>query len=130
MQRLKNWTVRKISWTPYFEVVDSFYWLLDYNYQNGFRIIAEKGFRTNYGSIPAIFRIIFDPTRYNSYVIHDEMYTHKRKFHQLTHRYHSLSREEADQILLDGITYEGAGLIERICIYLGVRAFGWIAWNN
>lgn len=128
MERLKNWTIRKIGWTDLFEVIDSFYWLIDYEDKDGWMIIAEEGFRTNYGSIPAIFRIFFDPTRYNSYVLHDKMYWTQMKYHKWRKEFQILTRKEADKILLEWIEYEGAWFIEKFCIYFGVRLGGWINW--
>ncbi len=128
MKRLKDWTIKKIGWTNLFEVVNPFCWLIDYEDKDGWMIIAEKGFRTNYGSIPAIFRIFFDPTRYNSFVIHDKMYWNKMKYHKGNKEFVILTRKEADIILLEGLEYEGAWFFEKAFIYMAVRAFWWINW--
>jgi hypothetical protein len=51
MQKLKKGiygTLKKISGTRYFEVVDSFFWLLDYHDKEGWAIVAEKGFQSNF----------------------------------------------------------------------------------
>ena len=129
MDKLKNWTVEKIGWTSLWRVVSPFFWLIDYEDKEGYMIIAEKDFVCNYGSIPRVLRWIFDPTRYNSYVIHDACYSSQVKYHKKTNEYVPLTRAEADKILLEGITYEWAWFIERFCIYFGVRVFWWIAWN-
>jgi len=128
MKRLKEWTVRKVSGTPFWIVDESFFWIIDYT-EKSWVIIAEKGFVSNYWSIPRLLRFIFDPTRYNSYIIHDKLYEQKMAFNQHTHEYRLVSRAEADKILLEWIAYEWAKFFERLFIYLGVRIGGWIAWE-
>lgn len=129
MKRLKEWNVRKVSWTQYWVVEESFFWLLRYDNPYGWIVTAEKNFVTNYGSIPRILRPFFDPTKYNSYVLHDAMYAHKVKYHQANKEYMLLTRKEADIILLEWIRYEWAWFLERLFIYLGVRIGWWIAWH-
>jgi hypothetical protein len=128
MKRLKEWTVRKLSWTPFFKVDESFFWIIDYEDKDWYRIIAEKGFVTNFWSIPRLFRVFFDPTKYNSYVIHDVCYQEQVKYHKKYKEMELLTRKEADMILLEGLAYEWASTIEKFCIYFGVRLFWWIAW--
>lgn len=129
MEKLKNWLVEKIWGTSYWIVRKAFYWLFDYSDRHGWCIVADEWFKTNYGSIPRLFRVIFDPTRYNSYVIHDAGYTNKVKYRLDTCEYSPLTRKEADKQLLAGLYYEWAWFIERVCIYFAVRIFGFIAWN-
>jgi hypothetical protein len=129
MKRLKEGTVSKVSGTSYWKVEEAFFWLIDYEDKNKWMIVVSKGFVTNYWSIPKIFRIIFDPTRYNSYVIHDECYTNKVAYSPILDEYRRVSRSDADKMLLQGITYEWAWFFERLFIYLGVRLWWWIAWN-
>ena len=59
-----------------------FYWLLDYNDKEGYMIVAEEGLKCDYGSIPRVLRWLFDPTRYNSYVLHDSAYSSHMKYHK------------------------------------------------
>lgn len=63
-------------------------------------IVAEEGLRTNYGTIPRILRPIFDPTRYNSYVIHDSAYTTHMKYSPILNEYQPMTRSEADLCLI------------------------------
>ena len=129
MEKLKNWTVTKVWWTPYWIVDKDFIWYLDYGNKDWDCIIVEKWFRTNYGSIPRILWSIFDKTDYNSYIIHDKMYSTRVKYNIDKNIYYTITRSEADMILLEWIAYEWAWFIERLCIYLGVRAGGWYSWN-
>lgn len=129
MERLKNWSVEKIGGTSLWRVVTPFLWYIDYEDKEWWVVIAEKDFVFNYWSIPRIFRIFFDPTRYNSYCLHDAMYTDKRMYHIGNDEYTPMTRKEADKILLEWIRYEWAWFFERLLIYLGVRLFGWIAWE-
>ena len=128
MEKLKNWTVSKVWWTNYWIVDESFIWYLDYEDKNWWCIIAEKWFRTNYWSVPRILWSVFDKTKYNMYCLHDKMYSTQMKYHIWNKEFALLTRSEADMILLEWIAYEWAWFIERVCIYLWVRAFWWINW--
>lgn len=128
MKRLKEGTVRKVSWSKYWIVQESFFWLLDYGEKYWWCVIAEKWFKTDYGSIPRILWWIFNPTKYNIYILHDAMYQEKVKFHIWESEYEVITREEADKILLEWLKYEWAWFIERYCIYIWVRIWWWIAW--
>lgn len=48
MKRLKNGTISKISGTSLWKVEEEFYWLCDYEDKNGWKVIAESGFITDY----------------------------------------------------------------------------------
>lgn len=123
-------TLKKIGWTSLFEVVEPFYWLLDYKDKSGWCIVAETWLHTNFGSIPRIMWLIFDPTKYNSYIIHDSGYARPLKYHMEYDLFAEISREEIDNALLEWLTYEGAGFIEKYCIYYAVRLFGWVAFYS
>ena len=129
MEKLKNWKVSKISWTSYWMVEESFFWLIDYRDLEKWMIVANEWLKTNYGTIPRILRPIFDPTRYNSYVIHDAAYTYQMIYSPVREEYKPITRKQADLALLEWLAYEWAGFFERLFIYLGVRIWGWIAWH-
>ena len=129
MIKLKNWTVSKISWTSYWKVEKPFFWLIDYYDKEKWMIIAEDGFITNYGTIPRILRPIFDPTCYNSYVIHDASYAIQMLYSPLFDEYKLMTRKQADLALIEWLAYEWAWFYERLFIYIGVRIGGWMAWN-
>lgn len=128
MEKLKNWTVSKIWGTPYWIVDDDFIWYLDYGNKDWDCVIVEKWFRTDYWSIPRLLWAIFDKTEYNSYIIHDKMYSTQMKYHIGRNEFELISRSEADMILLEGIAYEWAWFFERLFIYLWVRIGGWYSW--
>lgn len=128
MKRLKNWTVRKVSGTPFWEVDEPFFWLQHYN--DAWMIVVEKWFKTNFWSVPRLLWWIFNPTRYNSYVIHDKAYDQKMIYNSSSREFRLLTRKECDDMLYDWLKYEWAGFIERWAIYLGVRLWWWVAWNK
>jgi len=70
---IKNWSLKKIIWTKYFEITDNyifrlFYWKVYYT------ITIPVWFVSDFASIPAIF-FNFDKTRYISYLMHDFIYS-------------------------------------------------------
>lgn len=70
---IKNWTLKKVIWTKYFSVSDSFAFLLII-YWKKYIIRVPKWFITDFGSIPPIF-FFFDKSRYISYILHDFLYS-------------------------------------------------------
>lgn len=71
---IKNWSLKKVIWTKYFEITDSyifrlFYWKVNY------KIEVPVLFLSDFGSIPAIF-FNFDKTKYISYLLHDFLYSY------------------------------------------------------
>jgi hypothetical protein len=85
------------------------------------KVTVEKGFDTDYASIPRIFWSVYPPD--GSYVkpavVHDADYWHQ-----------AVTREVADATFLEGMKEVGVPLLRRQLIYRSVRAFGWLAWNN
>ena len=100
--------------------------------------VVEKGFETDWGSIPKICRRLHDPySKYNGpYVVHDKKY-----------RVQDCSRKFADQLLLGCMRYVDKEIeslimaddsvdLQKPCgvcrrsIYEAVRAGGWIGWRE
>ena len=71
VQLNKNGTLKKEIGTNNWEVQSSFIWLINYNQKDGDKIIISKGFKTNFGSIPRLFWVFLNPTKYVSYILHD-----------------------------------------------------------
>jgi hypothetical protein len=101
--------------------IDDKYWevMEDYFYQTSRGVIVvPKGFKTDYASVPRIFRNII-----NSYgkhgrgaVVHDWLYSNQCKI--------DITREEADKIFLEIMKECGVGSIKRNLMYRMVRMFG------
>nr|DAJ24678.1 MAG TPA: Protein of unknown function (DUF1353) [Caudoviricetes sp.] len=101
--------------------IDDKYWevMEDYFYQTSRGVIVvPKGFKTDYASVPRIFRNII-----NSYskhgrgaVVHDWLYSSQCKT--------DITREEADKIFLEIMAECGVNKIKRKFMYRMVRIFG------
>ena len=117
-----NWLLRKLPNSKYWEVVEEFYWYVDYKDKIE-KVIVPKGFKTNFGSIPAPLRIFFNPTDYIGYILHDYLYSSEWKivYNGILLYNKSYSRKDADLILLETLHLEWANLIERFTIYYWVR---------
>ena len=76
---------------------------------------------TDYGSIPKIFQNVFpkDGILAPIYVIHDWIYNSEM-----------FSRDECDEILLEGAAELGYDLAERDVIWAAVRVGGGVTWDK
>ena len=109
--------INRLNTTP----VDDKYWevLEDYFYETSIGIIkVPKGFKTDYASVPKIFRNIINT--YGKHgrgaVIHDWLYSIKCNI--------KITREYADKIFLEIMAEWGVGVIKRNLMYRMVRMFG------
>ncbi len=86
------------------------------------RVIALKGFVTDFTSVPRIFWWVIP--RWGKYgnaaVIHDWLYWKQG----------DKDRKESDYILLEAMTVLGVSKWKKKLIFLAVRWFGWIAWSS
>lgn len=87
-------------------------------------IIIQRGFETNFASIPRIFRNIIQQwgKHGNAAIIHDYLYT--RGCHPF------VTRKKADQIFLDAMKYSKVGFFKRQLMYRTVRVFGKMNWKK
>ena len=109
--------ITELKTTP----IDDKYWevMEDYYYKTSRGVIrVPKGFRTDYASVPRIFRNII-----NSYgkhgraaVVHDWLYSSKCKI--------NVTREEADKVFLEIMKECGVNVFKRNLMYRMVRLFG------
>jgi hypothetical protein len=85
------------------------------------KVTVEKGFDTDYASIPRVFWSIYPPDGDYSpaAVVHDSDYWKQK-----------VTREVADATFLEGMETLGVPWARRQLIYRSVRAFGWMAWNR
>jgi len=70
---IKNWSLKKVIWTKYFEVLDNYIFELLF-YWETYTINIPVWFITDFWSIPNIF-FNFDKTKYISYIMHDYLYS-------------------------------------------------------
>ena len=111
-----------------------FYWWLDYEKKREF-VEVPIGFKSDIGSIPRVFWIFFDKTKYISYIMHDYLYSKKWKIqreNKLSNINHTrkYTRKEADLIFLESLSVEWAWFIEKICLYLWVRIGGFLSFKK
>ena len=84
-------------------------------------ITANRGFITDFASIPRIFRALItgnDNTK-------KPAVTHDKEYRSKTSR---RTRERVDQIFLMGMKESGVPLWKRYMAYYGVRIGGWTSW--
>jgi hypothetical protein len=108
------------------EIDDSIFEICDhpFRYQSdvaGMTFTAPVGFYTDFASVPRIGVIyaMLGDTAHEPAVIHDWLY------------YSALvTREMADQVLLEAMGVIGLSAWRKWPIYWGVRIGGWYAWND
>jgi len=83
-------------------------------------IIAQKGMRTDYGSIHKLLHSILSPSGKATYgfVIHDKLY--------FSGKY---SKRESDDILGEAMKLLKVSWLQRKLIIAGLRVGGFVAWN-
>ena len=101
--------------------IDDKYWevLEDYTYRTSKGLVTvPKGFKTDYASVPRIFRNIINSSGKHgrAAVVHDWLYSSKCTL--------DVTREEADQVFLEIMTEWGVSVIKRNLMYRMVRLFG------
>lgn len=90
-----------------------------FNSKPGEHVNVPVGFETDFASVPRILWLFFSPWDVygNAAVIHDWLYWNQE-----------LTREESDNIFLQGMIELEVVLYKRFCLYHAVRLFGWWAW--
>lgn len=88
------------------------------------------GFITDFASVPRVLWNVLPPTgRYGkAAVIHDYLYQ-TRGLSSLPGR-ELVSRADADNVLMEGMTVLGVGRFTRWAVYSGIRLGGWAAWDR
>jgi len=128
-----NWLLRKTPNSKYWEVAESFNWYINYDKKNE-SVFIRKWFITDFWSIPRILWIIFDKSKYISYILHDYLYSKKWIIEDIDHYEKHLTipytRKQADMILLEALHIEWCWVIERGLIYLWVRIWGWLSFKK
>lgn len=90
------------------------------------RIHIRKGFVSNLASVPRPLWPLFPPNGdyAQASIVHDRLY-HDPRVGNL-----SLTRAEADKVMLFAMIDSGVGWITRWAIYAGLRLGGWLRWNQ
>lgn len=88
---------------------------------DGRRWIVPRGFITDLASIPRLLRALFDVNGLSrsAAVLHDFLYCLKHT-----------TRAEADALFLEALKACGVPWGTRYSMWLGVRAGGWMYWND
>lgn len=99
-------------------------------------IVVEDGFLTDFGSIPAAFRVYVSNDDYrvrNPALLHDWIYAHRGKMiYNQGRRYRviKLNRKEADRFFREALRYYGVGNIKSWLMWAAVRVGGGNYWNK
>ena len=109
--------ITELKTTP----IDDKYWLVneEYRYQTSKGlVVVPKGFRTDYASVPKIFRNIINTygKHGRAAVVHDWLYSSRCEV--------NISRAEADKIFLEIMVEWNVKKYKRILMYILVRMFG------
>lgn len=131
-----NWLLRKIPNSNKFIVCENFFWYLDYA-KKDYYINIEKGFQTDFWSIPKTLQVFFSPTEYISYILHDKLYADNTVYYiEKSNEFwnkkiiKTLTRKECDLILLEALNIEWASFFKKLFIYIWVRAWGWLFFKK
>lgn len=105
----KNGSLIKKIGTEKFYVDKEFIWYLDFDNKKEY-IIVESGFVTDFASIPRIFRIFFNPSRYISAVLHDKL-RESRIIENTDGLWRYCGKMEADMIYFSALRTEWVSLL-------------------
>lgn len=97
---------------------------LVYEWTDGTIYTVPKGFKTNFASIPKIFRCFIEPTGKwtNASVLHDAMYDFGYKL--------GVSRKKADKIFFDAMIDSHVSRITANIMWFCVRAFAYFHYKR
>lgn len=90
---------------------------------NNKKYMIPEGMKTDLGSIPKVFRIIFNRfgIETNSYILHDFGYRVQPE---------GTNRKYWDNVLRSQQKKDKVNRFKTYFIYKNLRMFGWIAWNK
>lgn len=125
-----------------YELLEPFEYYIDD--ENGAIFCVEKGFITDFASIPRIFWNIFPPFgKYSkAAVLHDKLciaFLAKQTFNDITKDSNKLpnelkdkliTRKEADKYFLEAMRAVKVGRFTRFCLYFGVRLYSIIKYGR
>ena len=108
--------------------MQEFIWYLDYELKDE-KIIVPKWFITDFGSIPLPLRLIFNPTKYVAYILHDYLYSEEWDIVTLYWN-KEYDRMDADNILADALQVEWMWTIWTATIFTWVWIGGKLAYKH
>ncbi|WP_028855895.1 DUF1353 domain-containing protein [Psychrilyobacter atlanticus] len=110
--------IKLVPMKDHFEVYEPLKFKVD-----GKEYLIKAKMETDLGSIPKVFRFIFDRfgVETNSYVLHDFGYRVQPK---------GTDRKYWDNVLRSQQKKDGVNWFKSYLIYKNLRLFGWIAWEN
>lgn len=126
---LKVWTVKKISWTYFYEVSSEFVFEINYHWKL-YNVEINKYFKTDFWSIPKLFHSFLNKNWWNSYILHDYLYLLWWFCVEDSHEYIQVTRKEADKLLDTSLKNEWASFLERLIIRTWLFLWWFIAWNK
>ena len=106
----------------YWEVVEELVWEGPISGKSQVLVFAVfVGFVTDLASIPRALRWMLNPNGKSrrAAVLHDFLYTGQH-----------LSRKDSDLLFLAALKADGVGFVTRQTLYRGVRAGGWLFYNE
>lgn len=84
-------------------------------------LVIPAGFVTDFASIPPIIRPLFS---------HDDVHDLPGLLHDYLYWTQSCSQLQADELFREGLEEVGVEWIERLSMYIALRAFGTSAWER
>ena len=99
--------------------------LIYYSDYLGAAVVAPQGFKTDLASVPRLFRglvPVANAKNRKASVIHDWLYQ--------SAGVHSYTRKQCDRVFLEAMKSSGVSWFRRQTMYRGVRAGGWVVYNN
>lgn len=97
---------------------------LEYVASDGKEYVVPVGFKTNFASIPRIFRSLIEPTGKwtNASVLHDYLYEYGYKM--------GVSRKQADKLFYDAMIDSSVARITANVMWFCVRAFAYFHYKR
>lgn len=113
-----------------FILAKEFYYGIDSEHGHEY-VVIPKGYRTDFASIPGLFRIFYERVGQHSKaaLVHDYIYdTRGVSLTTAPGVKRPVSRSEADRIFLQAMEVLGVRYTKRRAFWFGVRVGGWWAW--
>ena len=94
----------------------------------GLKVDIPPGFRTDFASVPKLFRFVVPPIGRHgkAAVVHDYLCEYKHAWQvddQGNWAYYAISRKEADRIFREAMNVLGVGKVKRNVMFWGVRLY-------
>lgn len=128
-QILQVWSVMKVkAWTKEWIVDDRFLFEIQL-WLDKYKKKIWKWFITDYWSIPRLLWLLFNPTAWNTYILHDDLYKYWFFLDDEWNRIF-ITKRQADLILFYWMRSEWAWCFESNVVLLWLDIGWWVAWNR